>query len=642
MANSHSTATPEATKTSTITHPPVPDVQKASEPEIDRSEMLGTRAIQAIGGGSPETSPEQYAGALGQLSGRSQTVLWRQMQRGYGNNYVGRVIQAKLTVNQPGDIYEQEADRMAAQVMAMPQSDRSIQREMDPKKEKEKIQMKPSLQLAPDRNREAGGNLEDRLNGNKGGGSPLPDDVRSFMEPRFGADFSQVRVHTGSESVQMNQELNAQAFTHRQDVYFGAGKAPAKDSLTAHELTHVVQQTGNVQKQVFPDQRTVQHNCAVCEEEEKPVHQSNYFQQPGTEFVQAQPQMNSVPVPLPLDHEERKVQIEELKHSVQSRREQRDNLKAELDSLPKISGKDEEETQATLERDKILKDEIIAAEDYLIKGLDDEISTIDQALENIYRILPNQSGKGAPEVSPEVWAEITRLEAEKKAAEQERLKISRGRARNEIRAIEERLRQVPMVSKESEELEKRKKELGKFLSSTADPKKRTSPGNFGEDSRGRAYVVYQDEVKVGGKLPWLNNNPGNLDAMEQASGVIGFKRHTIFKDWESGVSAAGAWWDERKKESPGLKISAAIERYKMSPDDLPEYKKDVALFSQLDLSRTLGNLKNDDKNKELADLKQAILRREGGLSAINVGETYRCDDTDTAPLKHRSLLGCDD
>jgi hypothetical protein len=66
------------------------------------------------------------------------------------------------------------------------------------------------------------------------------------MEPRFGADFSQVRVHTGSDAVQMNREVNAQAFAHGQDIYFGAGKAPAKDALTAHELTHVVQQTGEV------------------------------------------------------------------------------------------------------------------------------------------------------------------------------------------------------------------------------------------------------------------------------------------------------------------------------------------------------------------------------------------------------------
>jgi hypothetical protein len=64
------------------------------------------------------------------------------------------------------------------------------------------------------------------------------------MEPRFGVDFSSVRVHTDSSAVQMNKDLHAQAFTHGSDIYYGAGKSPAKDDLTAHELTHVVQQTG--------------------------------------------------------------------------------------------------------------------------------------------------------------------------------------------------------------------------------------------------------------------------------------------------------------------------------------------------------------------------------------------------------------
>lgn len=91
-------------------------------------------------------------------------------------------------------------------------------------------------------NLQVGRHLENQLNASQG--SPLPDDVKSFMEPRFRADFSQVRVHTGSEAVQMSEELNAQAFTHRQDIYFGAGKVPGKDALTAHELTHVIQQTG--------------------------------------------------------------------------------------------------------------------------------------------------------------------------------------------------------------------------------------------------------------------------------------------------------------------------------------------------------------------------------------------------------------
>lgn len=171
-------------------------------------------------------------------------------------------IQTKLTVGAPNDVYEQEADRVADQVMSIPDAtqqpiqreampeeeeiqtkqldDATLQREAMPEEEEE-IQTKRS----PDAGFQAGSNLESRLNSSQGGGSPLPDEVRSFMEPRFGADFSQVRVHTGSEAVQMNRQLNAQAFTHKQDVYFGDGKTPANDTLTAHELTHVVQQGSN-------------------------------------------------------------------------------------------------------------------------------------------------------------------------------------------------------------------------------------------------------------------------------------------------------------------------------------------------------------------------------------------------------------
>ena len=211
-------------------------------------------------------------------------------------------IQAKLKVGAPNDVYEQEADRVAEQVMSTPDSatqqpiqreaileekeelqtkplaatitplvqreaileeekeeelqtkplSNSIQREEMPEEEKEEeeIQTKRSL----DAGFQSGSNLESRLSNSQGGGSPLSEEVRSFMEPRFGADFSQVRVHTGNEAVQMNRDLNAQAFTHKQDVYFGAGKTPAKDALTAHELTHVVQQTGTGQKEFLQRQ----------------------------------------------------------------------------------------------------------------------------------------------------------------------------------------------------------------------------------------------------------------------------------------------------------------------------------------------------------------------------------------------------
>ncbi|MCT7986339.1 DUF4157 domain-containing protein [Laspinema sp. A4] len=116
-----------------------------------------------------------------------------------------------------------------------------VQREVMPEEEKQPIQRKSSPTAHTSH---PTASLESRLNQTKSGGNPLPQEVRSFMEPRFGADFSPVRVHTGPESVQMNRELNAQAFTHSNHIYFGEGKSPGLDLLTAHELTHVVQQTG--------------------------------------------------------------------------------------------------------------------------------------------------------------------------------------------------------------------------------------------------------------------------------------------------------------------------------------------------------------------------------------------------------------
>jgi hypothetical protein len=78
------------------------------------------------------------------------------------------------------------------------------------------------------------------------GGSPLPAGTRAFMEPRFGADFSGVRLHTGSTAAQLNRAVSAQAFTHGRDIYLGAGTNNLESStgkqLLAHELAHTIQQ----------------------------------------------------------------------------------------------------------------------------------------------------------------------------------------------------------------------------------------------------------------------------------------------------------------------------------------------------------------------------------------------------------------
>ncbi len=80
-------------------------------------------------------------------------------------------------------------------------------------------------------------------------GQPLDPVTRAFMEPRFGHDFSQVRVHTDAKAVESARAVNAFAYTVGQSVVFGAGQfAPetrAGRKLLAHELTHTIQQSGN-------------------------------------------------------------------------------------------------------------------------------------------------------------------------------------------------------------------------------------------------------------------------------------------------------------------------------------------------------------------------------------------------------------
>ncbi|MHC5594881.1 MAG: eCIS core domain-containing protein, partial [Nostoc sp.] len=186
-----------------------------------------------------QTATEESTNLQEAQSADEQSLLSEAIpQRSFGHD-ISRIAlrrpQAKLTVGEPGDKYEQEADWVANQVMRMVVPDKLNAQSLEPvedslqrkctacEQEEDKIQTKPSIQTANDGGLQAGDNIESRLNSSKGGGSTLSDEVRSFMEPRFDADFSFVRVHTDSEAVQMNRELGAQAFTHGSDVYYGAG-----------------------------------------------------------------------------------------------------------------------------------------------------------------------------------------------------------------------------------------------------------------------------------------------------------------------------------------------------------------------------------------------------------------------------------
>ncbi len=192
----------------------------------------------------------------GQSHELSSGILHQRMLGNQGMLRAETVIQTKLVVNTPGDAYEQEAERVAEQVMRMPEP--GVQRSCAECEEEEMAatgtirRMSAAPQFADRERKQEQGTSEptdapeivsDVIAET---GRPLDPLVRSFMESRFGFDFSQVRIHTDALASQAADAVQAQAFTVGQNVVFGAGRyAPSTtegQKLLAHELTHVVQQ----------------------------------------------------------------------------------------------------------------------------------------------------------------------------------------------------------------------------------------------------------------------------------------------------------------------------------------------------------------------------------------------------------------
>ena len=289
--------------------------QHPGESLLDHDFSQGTFERHAALLGDNRLSQPMYA--------RQRAMIAQQLQRDYGNQYVQRLVthiqlqraeavQSKLEVGPAGDKYEQEADRVAKQVVGMignggeqvaqrqdleeeelqmkPLLQRQdleeeelqmkplLQRQdleeeelqMKPllqrQDEEEELQMKPLLQRQPEMEEDellqgkpvqrpvglsgggVGPEVEDSIQKARGQGQQLPGKLRSSMEGAFGADFSSVKVHTGTESDALNESVSARAFTTGQDIFFGQGEynpgSSAGREVLAHELTHVVQQTG--------------------------------------------------------------------------------------------------------------------------------------------------------------------------------------------------------------------------------------------------------------------------------------------------------------------------------------------------------------------------------------------------------------
>ena len=233
--------------------------------------FTGQHLLQRLSSPVSESSESELATGLGQVEqseeetvqGSETAIPHSRSADAHGGSLLptphSLPLQAKLTIGDPGDKYEQEADRVASQVVkqinspdaAQSTQGQSVQRQEEPVEElhakpsisdlqrspfplevqreampaQEELQAKSILQR---REAIAGGeatnDLDTAINSARGRGQALDAGLQRSMGQAMGADFSGVKVHTDAQSDQLNQSIQAKAFTTGQDVFFRQGR----------------------------------------------------------------------------------------------------------------------------------------------------------------------------------------------------------------------------------------------------------------------------------------------------------------------------------------------------------------------------------------------------------------------------------
>jgi hypothetical protein len=242
-----------------------PNLRGQTSQQIESSELLTV---------NPDVLPSGSGSFNNTLSLSTNSSFEKGFSRVPIKNTLPVMVQPKLKINRPGDKYEREADRVAEIVMRMPDSaangisthPEGVQRKCSACSsgkgkcskcagEEEKIQRKPLAHIITplvqrrESNAAAPGltpQIASQINSLRGGGQPLPETTRAFFEPRFGVDFSGVRVHTDRQAIDAAGTLGARAYTIGNNIAFGRGQYHPETSegrkLLGHELTHVLQQ----------------------------------------------------------------------------------------------------------------------------------------------------------------------------------------------------------------------------------------------------------------------------------------------------------------------------------------------------------------------------------------------------------------
>ena len=190
----------------------------------------------------------QSAKMSNDVSPTARSTPWQALHQTLGNQGVQRLlrtraIQAKLRVSRHDDAYEQEADRVAKQVLQRKVAPCSCGGVCQTCRGQKPLQIQRRAEPGAD---DAGLSVPDNFLHSLGRGQPMDAGTRAFLEPRFGRDLGAIRIHRDSAAARAAQAVNARAFTVGNDLVFGPGEyAPVTDhgrSLLAHELVHTFQQ----------------------------------------------------------------------------------------------------------------------------------------------------------------------------------------------------------------------------------------------------------------------------------------------------------------------------------------------------------------------------------------------------------------
>jgi hypothetical protein len=287
--------------------------RSASKDEEMENRVTKKTDEERLAAKAPESGVQTVKPIQSRPPGIAASLL--QLQQTRGNRYTqqllrSRVIQAKLAVSQPDDKYEREADDIADRVMRLPEGEieaagrdgdikpqqgssissheQGVQRNISSRRmvsraDADEVEADYTTARVMLGRKASVGAMPSALIRRRSPGQPLDFDTRAFMEPRFGYDFSQVRVHLNDQAAESARALNAQAYTVGQDIVFAAGQyAPHSREgrkLLAHELAHTIQ--SNINPQMAGHLETTTGN----ESAEQEAHQASEAVGTGQTFA---------------------------------------------------------------------------------------------------------------------------------------------------------------------------------------------------------------------------------------------------------------------------------------------------------------------------------------------------------------------